>query len=1289
MRSHKKDSHRLQISSLTSLSQPSTENLYKCIIPIYLGSARAIGRTTTNTNLPLFLQLFPLQSTNYFNENEPNPDPLQTSGSFTDRLYSNESQLTRKMTFVNVQKLMPRTNSTMSTSLTWANGLNREADGGSLTSSMEKSNVTNAGTGECNSAATLSRESYIFFYKYGLCFSQYRRTNDLDFALVRNQLPLTFQFNQLENVLKLARGLLVKEKLQKMDKQSLDIYLNHQNGLYPYKSVSEILSLVTVSLLRELLCSMENLPASFAREVDALVKVLHFDGQTDLMSKNETKESIFKNLDDDLDDELIRKTVAPINVFKINVSTNAACVDLLVWACIDEQSADSLCTTLNERLNAQYHPSVVCSYLPFLTVCLDGLGILGRKFNNLSDVCIQALTDFLMSPAPILIKLYKQVELNNSANLNNQNTGGNLNINRNGSKFSIMVSSTSTDFKQLGYNLNVSNTNEQLSAKIINQNATFINVFEQLRTRAINSLCIALKTGHNENKHCIQAFIASMSNRLFQAERQTFGFSDPSGRPNAERPDEKLIDSKLNDARANPHTINYDSLSAELISINTIVTLGRIAVQLVEVPKTTESVLQFFQQRFCRPPSFLDEIITELLGEMLIVSNKNQDAHVFDDLMKMFTLITIQSSSSNYSSSGNTLGGNLKNSANCNNYRHVSLQAIKTLLNVACRIEGEQEQINLLVKLLELFVQLGLEGKRMSEKTTTLTLKASSLAGNLGVLIPVISKLLARMNVITNPKPKLHKLFRDFWLYCVVMGFTANNSLWPVEWFHHVRSIAAKSPLINKSQHLKSELLYNTAIRNEAVSMPELTEIRNQVLKDLDANSSNNSEAFTIVNKMGFSQCTFLLSVCRLEVFRIQNLTDNRSPSLVIFEYLEDATIERDKDGMWVCMMHVANKVFKVLLQVMENKPKNKARDEELEDYAIFLLIKFNHRDKKIRRVADKYLSNLVDKFPHLLWSYKVLTTMLEILNVLGKSLKLDINEENFEMKLKNIPFSLQAAETQEVRQIIVCDFSARCQGIILEAMKWAPNITRSHLEQYLTNHEKLLTQLNTHTGLSLAVESIISFNSSKSNDKLPMCVKSTCSDFVTNLSIRSRYIGEIMGMFSSNILNIKKNELMIASNQLVSYDQLMLLNNEPTLLPDIDLFVQSLLERFDYSCKQNDINLHKDTVYKISALLIVNTHNKKYDRKLLRSLCWAPLHLFHEETIDSVVDCWKWVLSAKPEIELQLIQEIVSAWNCTVDKNLGIFSINQEVGNFYLSNIKKTPPPEIGAHGQWIKVGV
>lgn len=180
----------------------------------------------------------------------------------------------------------------------------------------------------------------------------------------------------------------------------------------------------------------------------------------------------------------------------------------------------------------------------------------------------------------------------------------------------------------------------------------------------------------------------------------------------------------------------------------------------------------------------------------------------------------------------------------------------------------------------------------------------------------VYLQLLRRLPPVADPKPRLHKLFRDFWLYCVVMGFTSGTSLWPREWYEGVKEIAAKSPLLKSREHLRSELQHNSAIRNESVSFGELNEIRTQILGDLD----HPSEVSAIINKLSFAQCTYLLSVSRLETFRVNNSLMISSPFHIMFQYLEDPSIQKDKDLMWNCILAVSDKVFRVFLEAMANK---------------------------------------------------------------------------------------------------------------------------------------------------------------------------------------------------------------------------------------------------------------------------------------------------------------------------------------------------------------------------------
>lgn len=63
-----------------------------------------------------------------------------------------------------------------------------------------------------------------------------------------------------------------------------------------------------------------------------------------------------------------------------------------------------------------------------------------------------------------------------------------------------------------------------------------------------------------------------------------------------------------------------EGFTSDLISSNIVVMMGHVAVALKNKPKSTRSILQFFQQRFCHTPNHpdLDSLIVDQLGCMII-----------------------------------------------------------------------------------------------------------------------------------------------------------------------------------------------------------------------------------------------------------------------------------------------------------------------------------------------------------------------------------------------------------------------------------------------------------------------------------------------------------------------------------------------------------------------------------------------------------------------------------------------------------------------------------------------
>jgi len=305
-------------SSRDSSSAPPPIILCKATVPLLFGLARSMGRYASN-DPPLLCRIFP-----------PELLPIQKGGGRDGTGSSNSASGTCVGSFSSSERLaathqfrpiIPRS---MSGSL--AQAQNQGHDDARQRYSGGKHNKP-------------SLHSYFsvpydprthFFTRYGSSFNQFPNMRVCESPTKGGPRPLyrvpPFPIQHLQTIFAVSKKLLTKDTLEHLDEQASDIFSLHQIKGYCYKSFSETLNLVLVTLLRELLQHQVDLPTPFTKDVQEFVKRLFLNGQTELQNKQQDQERERRE----------ENGIAVVNKYKVNVMANAACVDLLVWAIRDE-----------------------------------------------------------------------------------------------------------------------------------------------------------------------------------------------------------------------------------------------------------------------------------------------------------------------------------------------------------------------------------------------------------------------------------------------------------------------------------------------------------------------------------------------------------------------------------------------------------------------------------------------------------------------------------------------------------------------------------------------------------------------------------------------------------------------------------------------------------------------------------------------------------------------------------------------------------------------------------------
>ena len=148
-----------------------------------------------------------------------------------------------------------------------------------------------------------------------------------------------FCFDEIQRLTNLLLQLVDQDILSRLDKIALEVFISGELRRFPYKSISETVELVVVTLLRDALApySMHDddapVPDVYAKKINQFSLRMFKRGQ-ELISQRESLKDNPRHYY--LKNKKVLDADSVVNRVKMLVVSNSICLELFVWSAVDE-----------------------------------------------------------------------------------------------------------------------------------------------------------------------------------------------------------------------------------------------------------------------------------------------------------------------------------------------------------------------------------------------------------------------------------------------------------------------------------------------------------------------------------------------------------------------------------------------------------------------------------------------------------------------------------------------------------------------------------------------------------------------------------------------------------------------------------------------------------------------------------------------------------------------------------------------------------------------------------------